>query len=108
MEDLWKKFKKETKDDLSKINEFLESVNEKSHTENLNETSHIEDQASKNMVLDKNNLISDEKIKNENSKKTSRKEVYGKLKDTVKELMEKQGLSRAQAYRRAKKRTTES
>ena len=40
----------------------------------------------------------------EKPKQTPRKKIYGKLKDLVQEIMEKENLSRAQAYRVARKR----
>ena len=43
------------------------------------------------------------KMKKRGRPRSKRREIYGKLRDTVKSLMEKEGLSRAQAYRRAKK-----
>jgi hypothetical protein len=95
MEDLWKKFKEETKEHIQKINEFLNetSSGEKSHP---SETVEIKDETSdmkqiQQIVLD--NETSD----------NSRKNIYGKLKDTVKEIMEREHVSRAQAYRKAKK-----
>ena len=96
MEDLWKKFKEETQEHMQKINEFLNetSSNEKSLQDEMeiakNETSKINEQTQQ-IVLD--NEISFE-----------RKKIYGKLKDLVVEIMENEHMSRAQAYRKAKKK----
>jgi hypothetical protein len=94
MEDLWKKFKEETKEHMQKINEFLNetSLDEKSHpieTETKDETSEMEQV--QQIVLD--NETSD----------NSRKNIYGKLKYIVDEIMKREHVSRAQAYRKAKK-----
>ena len=97
MEDLWKKFKEETQEHIQKINEFLSEISsdEKSHTKEIevinDETSKVNEQVEQ-VVLD--NETSD----------ISRKNIYGKLRDLVKEIMEKEHVSRAQAYRKAKKR----
>ena len=115
MEDLWKKHKEEIRQHLSNIENFLQSeikinetfrINEKSQKNTIeNDIQQIQD----NIVLDENIKISDEfKMKTKAKKKkgrprSARREIYGKLKDTVKHLMEKENLSRAQAYRRAKK-----
>ena len=109
MEDLWKKFKQETKEDLLKIKEFLNetSLNEKSDQ--------VAKRISRHLVLDEetvlaiknaNERLDETSIKqiNEKSQKIPRKKIYGKLKDLVKEIMEKENLSRAQAYRKAKER----
>ncbi len=102
MEDLWKKFKEETKEHIEKINEFLNELNEKSHFQEpliINEKSQIFEQTQQVVLED------------EKSKRIShvpRKKIYGKLKNLVKEIMEKENVSRAQAYRRAKKRFLEN
>jgi len=83
MEELWKKFKEDTKEDLEKINEFLNSL-EKSKTRK------------KNIELKSSLSETSMKISHE------RREIYGKLRDMVKQIMEKEKISRAQAYRRAK------
>ena len=95
MEDLWKKFKEETQESMRKINEFLNetSSDEKSHP---SEVARIKDETSEmeqvqQIVLD--NETSD----------NSRKNIYGKLKDVVEEIMKREHVSRAQAYRKAKK-----
>ncbi|NIM46954.1 MAG: hypothetical protein GTN40_02225 [Candidatus Aenigmarchaeota archaeon] len=102
MEDLWKKFKQETQEHIEKIIEFLSetSSNEKSQLIEPekpviipnNEISQLPEQTQQ-IVLEENKKF----------KEPSRKKVYGKLKDLVKEIMEKENVSRAQAYRRAKK-----
>jgi uncharacterized protein YaaR (DUF327 family) len=80
MEELWKKFKEDTREDLLMIKDFLESF-EKSKNNRLTKSS-----------------------PNETSKKIyhKRQEIYGKMRNLVKEIMEKENISRAQAYRRAK------
>lgn len=105
MEELWKKFKEETQDHIEKISGFL---NETSFDDSPEEVSR---QISKHLVLDEETVIA---IKNANEKSpetsqiqekaTPRKRIYGKLKDVVRDIMEKGKVSRAQAYRRAKKR----
>ena len=107
MEDHWKKYKQEMQEHMEKINEFLNetSSNEKSRLIKPeepviildNEKSHIPEQAQQ--------VFSQE---NKKPEKSSRKKIYGKLKDLVKEIMEKENVSRAQAYRRAKKRFSEN
>ena len=84
MEDVWQKFKSETSDDLKKIRNFL------------NEISHDEKSIEKKIVKRITSKVSE--------KRTPRKKIYGKLKDMVQEIMEKENLSRAQAYRVARKR----
>lgn len=90
MEDLWHKFKQETKDDLQKIRGFLDEI---SHHEKSQRTvavvkrvAHVKKKSSKPKTS------------------TPRKKIYGKLKDLVNEIMEAENLSRAQAYRVARKR----
>ena len=85
MEDLWQKFKEETTEDLKKIRNFLDemSQNEKS----------LEKKLEKSIVSKEKKLL-----------KTPRKEIYGKMRDLVNDIMEKENLSRAQAYRLARKR----
>ena len=104
MEDIWKKFRQETKEDLEKIRKFLDeiSLDETSPTNKTVSSKRI----SRHLILDKETLtaIKDSK-KSQTKKKTSpRKKIYGKLRDIVKEIMENENLSRAQAYRVAKKR----
>ena len=86
MEDLWKKFKEETSEDLNKIRSFL---NEMSQGEKSFERKIVKRKPSK---------------PKESKKTTPRKKIYGKLSTLVKEIMEKENLSRAQAYRVARKR----
>jgi len=120
MEDLWKKFKEETREHMQKINEFLD---EKSSDENS--TKEIKNEISLNteqQVVLNNETSEIDKLpkqifieKDETSKLIQemfpakkylpeRKDIYGKLKEIVKEIMEKEHVSRAQAYRKAKKR----
>lgn len=119
MEDIWKKFKDETKEHVEKINEFLNEkpLNEKSqliepekHLEILNnETSEISQPVVWREASKVNEQVQQIVLEeNEKSKESSRKEVYGKMRDLVKEIMEKENVSRAQAYRRAKKRLLEN
>lgn len=89
MEDLWQKFKSETSEDLNKIKNFLDEI---SH----NETSTKE--------KTKRNTVSKAKKSSEKIEHVPRKKIYGKLRGLVKEIMEKENLSRAQAYRLARKR----
>ena len=99
------KFKKETEKDLTKIRNFLDEIS-------FDETSPKEKpvspkRVSRHLVLDKETVTAIENSKNisQAKKKTSpRKKIYGKLTSLVKEIMEKENLSRAQAYRVAKKR----
>jgi hypothetical protein len=103
MEDLWKKFKEETKEHMEKINEFLKerSLN----NENISNETKVEakPEVKLNNEISQQIVLEDETSKNEISH-VSRKDSYGKLKNLVKEIMEKEHVSRAQAYRRAKKR----
>lgn len=87
MEDLWKKFKDETTEDLNKIKNFLDEM---SHDEKSFERKIVRKIAPKQPSGGK--------------KHSSRKKIYGKLSNLVKEIMEKENLSRAQAYRVARKR----
>lgn len=128
MEDIWKKFKEETKEHIQKINEFLnetssiekpkliepekpslipnsEKINETSANETSQQTVWIEKSPSE--ILNETSKLSEEiqqvVLENEKSQQSSRKEVYGKMRNLVKEIMEKENVSRAQAYRKAKK-----
>jgi len=120
MEDLWKKFKEETRGHIQKINEFLNEISS-------NEKSLLNEEITKNEksqmpqplpepVLPVPQLpehipqnFSQIYLENETSKNSqTRKNNYGKLKQAVKEIMEKEHLSRAQAYRKAKKRILSS
>jgi len=104
MEEVWEKFKKETQGHMEKINGFL------SETSFDEEPKEVARQISKHLVLDEETLLA---VKNANEKSsetsliqekaTPRKRIYGKLKDVVKDIMQKEKVSRAQAYRRAKK-----
>ena len=77
--ELWKKFKEDTREDMIKVKEFLNSV----------EKTKIE-KPIKN--------LSDETSKISHG----RREIYGKMRHLVREIMEKENISRAQAYRKAK------
>ena len=101
MEDIWKKFKQETEKDMKKIRNFLNEIS-------FDETSPKEiKRVSRHLVLDKETVTAVEKSKNKSQAKkkhSPRKKIYGKLTTLVKEIMEKENLSRAQAYRVARKR----
>ena len=137
MEDIWKKFKEETKEHMQKINEFLNEVSsiekpkliepekpslipnfEKINETSANETSQMPQQTvwiekSPNEISGETSKIPEQiqqvVLENETSQnsKLTRKEVYGKMRELVKEIMEKENVSRAQAYRKAKKRLLE-
>jgi hypothetical protein len=103
MEELWKKFKEETKEDMEKIGEFLREsrfvkpMEKEPNSFQPQPLEKIERNISQQIVLD-----------DENSKKdVSSNKNYGSLTKTVKEIMAKEHISRAQAYRRAKKISTE-
>lgn len=95
MEDLWYRFRQETKDDLDKIRSFLDEI---SHHEKSQKTV---PEVKKTVVAARK---SSEKKKTPKGIVTPRKKIYGKLKDIVNEIMEVENLSRAQAYRVARKR----
>jgi hypothetical protein len=109
MENLWKKFKQETEKDMLKIRNFLDEIS-------FNETSPKEiktipaKRISRHLVLDKETLTAINtkpkvsKKKSQKRKASPRKKIYGKLSNLVKEIMETENLSRAQAYRVARKR----
>lgn len=109
MENLWKKHKTEIKDHLSKIEGFLKL--ELNDTSRINEISQEKimkneiEQNQPNIFSDENLQISDEiQVKTKRGRpRSKRREIYGKLRDIVKNIMKKEGLSRAQAYRKAKK-----
>lgn len=122
MEDLWKKFKEETQESMQKINEFLNetSSDEKSQSnEMIMEISQGPESIPQPMLpqplpeIPPQVVLDDEKSKISQlveemfpAKKSlsNRKKIYGKLRDVVKEIMKKENVSRAQAYRKAKKR----
>ena len=124
MEDLWKKFKQETQKHVQKINEFLneKSQNEKSqiiepekpmiNLENEKSQQLVWIEKSLNEIPNKMSEVNEQVqqivLEKNETKKIERKKIYGKLKDLVKEIMEKENLSRAQAYRRAKKKLLEN
>jgi hypothetical protein len=106
MEDLWKKFKEDIQEPMKIINEFLneKSLNEKSHAvETQKPMTNLDNETSK-MTEISQRIVLDELIDSQFSKKKS----YGKLRNAVKEIMEKEHVSRAQAYRIAKKRILNS
>jgi ElaB/YqjD/DUF883 family membrane-anchored ribosome-binding protein len=130
MEDIWKKFKQETQKHVQKINEFL---NEKSSKENsqLHEPEKAMTDLNKEMYQINEQVqqifLKDEDVSHQSPMEVqkqieqavwieksnenfhvSRKKIYGRLRDLVKEIMEKENLSRAQAYRKAKKRLLEN
>jgi hypothetical protein len=130
MEDLWKKFKEETREDVLKINEFL-NLDKESEDDTLDETSLnetfsqfceevrslisdvklIKDEKSQRIKPIVENSTNETSIKQNTSNnsiisdRSSRKDVYGKMRNLVRDIMEKDHLSRAQAYRKAKKLT---
>ena len=123
MEDLWKKFKEETQQHMQKINDFLNetSPDEKSQPIEIekqvinleNEKSHQTAWIEKypNEISNKteiNEQVQQVVLENNETTKIKRKEIYGKMRDLVKEIMERENVSRAQAYRRAKKRFLEN
>ena len=105
MEDLWKKHKRELKNHFTKINDFLES--ELNDTTIDNDTSLVDENSQRVAreieQIQKNIVIEEPENIKRGRPRSERRKIYGKLRDIVKSLMEKEGLSRAQAYRRAKK-----
>ena len=87
VEDIWQRFKQETEHDVNKIRNFL---NEMSHNE----------KSPRKIVAKRVESVA---VSHKPKAHSERKKIYGKLKDLVKELMERENLSRAQAYRVAKK-----
>jgi len=109
MEDLWEKYKQETKEHLQKINEFLdENTDKEKANSSPGTTAEPDDVASQDVkqTVEETTKQVEQAVwiekSNENSH-ASRKNAYGNLKDSVKEIMEKEHVSRAQAYRKAKK-----
>lgn len=105
MEDIWKKFKQETENDILKIRNFLDEIS--SDETSPKEKAVSPKVVSRHLVLDKETVVAVEKSKNKSQTKkqhSPRKKIYGKLTNLVKEIMEKENLSRAQAYRVARKR----
>jgi len=84
--ELWKKFREDIREDMLKIKEFLNS------TEKLKNDRTIKG-------------LSGETTQ---KKSHSRREIYGKMRLLVKEIMEKEKISRAQAYRKAKIKLNET
>ncbi len=112
MEDLWKRFKEETRGHIQKINEFLneESAKEKTltPTEPLTVLNSETQKEINQQIIDETSKQIEQAVWIEkSSENSSRKEIYGNLKDLVKEIMEKEHVSRAQAYRKARKRFLE-
>ena len=87
MEDLWQKFKEETTEDLNKIKNFLNEMSQDEKSLEKKIVKHLSPKPARPVKT-----------------RTPRKKIYGKLKDLVQEIMEKENLSRAQAYRVARKR----
>ena len=104
MEDLWKKFKEETREHMQKINDFLheKSLEEKNR---LTEQEKIRNEMSNTIQQTQQIVLNEDELINS---QFPEKKSYGKLKNMVKEIMEKENLSRAQAYRLAKKRILEN
>ncbi len=109
MEDLWKKFREETEEHIQKIKEFLDEIKsdaieppkpEIPITKPNDEKSKIPE-LPQQVFMDETSLLIKEMFPDKTSH--SGKKTYGKLRDKVKEIMEKEHLSRAQAYRKAKK-----
>jgi len=110
MEDLWKKFMEETEEHMQKIKNFLDEM--KSHaiepTQPEIPITKPDDEKSKipeipqQVFMDETSQLIQEMFPNK-TYDSERKNNYGKLRDKVKEIMEKEHLSRAQAYRRAKR-----
>jgi hypothetical protein len=107
MEDVWKKFKEETKGDMEKINDFLKDPSlfkpdgAEPNSFQPRPLEKMEREISENIVIE-----DDEKSQSSISSVSSKK-FYGSLSNVVKEMMEKEKISRAQAYRRAKKLAAE-
>ena len=78
--ELWKKFKEDTREDMIKVKEFLSSVEETKKEKPV-----------RNFSNETTNKISH-----------GRREIYGKMRHLVKEIMENENISRAQDYRKAK------
>jgi hypothetical protein len=109
MEDLWKKFIEETEEHMQKIKKFLNEMKsdaiepiqpEIPLTKPDDEKSKIPE-LPQQVFMDETSLI--EEMFPNKTYHSERKNNYGKLRDKVKEIMEKEHLSRAQAYRRAKR-----
>jgi hypothetical protein len=115
MEEMWKKFKQETREDLEKINSFLQEpslVKPLDKEPNIFQPKPLEkiDQEISNQIVlgdGKSQVVTQVQNCVPNMQNcvpdVSRKKVYGSLKDIVKELMQKENVSRAQAYRKAKR-----
>ena len=106
MEDIWKKFKQETEKDMSKIKNFLDEISfgetNPKEIHKKKAATHLDSEKKKPAAKITKPMVS--RKKSHDKKDTPRKKIYGKLSDLVREIMEKENLSRAQAYRVAKKR----
>jgi hypothetical protein len=120
MEEIWKKFKEETKGDMERIEDYLKNasvLNPLDKEPNMFQPRPLEriDQEISNQVVlenEKSQTIIAQPVKDcvpEVSlvPEASRKKMYGSLSAAVKEIMEKEHVSRAQAYRKAKKMAAE-
>jgi hypothetical protein len=115
MEDMWKKFKEETRQDMENVKEFLRQA---SANPMIPEPSmfqpkpleKIDPRISSQVVLEdekSQTLISQIQDCAQDPLDVSKKKAYGSLAEMVRQLMEKENVSRAQAYRRAKKIVSE-
>ena len=110
MEDIWKKFREETEEHMQKIKEFLNEMKTDAIEPTQPEIPIMkpDDEKSKipelpqQVFMDETSKLIKEMFPNKTSH-LERKKIYGKMRDMVKEIMEKEHLSRAQAYRRAKR-----
>ena len=115
MEELWKKFREETEEHVQKIKKFLDEIKsdvikpaqpEIPITKPNDEKSKIPE-LPQQVFMDETSQLIKEMFPDKTSH-SERKKTYGKMRDLVKEIMEKEHLSRAQAYRKAKKRILSS
>jgi polyhydroxyalkanoate synthesis regulator phasin len=113
MEDIWKKFREETEEHMQKIKKFLNEMKsdvieptqpEIPITKPNDEKSKIPE-LPQQVFTDETSQLIQEMFPNKTS---HREKTYGKMRDLVKDIMEKEHLSRAQAYRKAKKRILSS
>jgi hypothetical protein len=109
MEDMWKKFKQETSQDMENIKEFLRQASSPIIPEpsmfQPKPLEKIDPRISNQVVLEDDKsqtLISQMPTCAQEPQDISRKKFYGSLTETVKQLMQNEQISRAQAYRRAK------
>lgn len=106
MEDIWKKFKEETKGDMEKIHSFIKDMN--TQIPGREEPNSFMPQRIENVELEiaQQVIIEDETLKKETTN-VSKPKSYGSMSSMVKEIMEKYQISRAQAYRKARKLISE-